>query len=41
MPERFAQDILGHASKMTRYYTSTSIEEMLDAVGEAEASDTG
>ena len=38
MPERVAQEILGHASKMTRYYTSMSIEEMLDAGGEVEAS---
>ena len=40
MPERVAQGILGHASKlMTRYYTSTSLEEMLDAVGKVEASE--
>jgi len=30
------QEILGHSSKlMTRYYTNTSLEEMLDAVGKA------
>jgi len=34
VPERVAQEILGHSSKlMTRYYTSTSPEELLDAVG--------
>ena len=37
VPERVAQGILGHASKlMTRYYTSTSLDEMLDAVGKVE-----
>ena len=40
MPERVAQEILGHSSKlMTRYYTNTSLEEMLDATGEMGASD--
>jgi integrase len=34
VPERVAQEILGHSSKlMTRYYTSTSPDELLDAVG--------
>ncbi len=34
VPERIAQEILGHASKLTtRYYTSTSRDELLDAVG--------
>jgi len=37
---RVAQEIRGHSSKlMTRYYTNTSLEEMLDAVGNVEASD--
>ena len=32
-PERVAQEILGHASKlMTRYYTTASVGEMLEAV---------
>ena len=31
---------LAHSSKlMTRYYTSTSLEEMLDTVGKMDASD--
>jgi len=33
VPERVAQEILGHSSTMmTRYYTTTSREELLDAV---------
>ena len=33
VPERVAQEILGHSSTlMTRYYTTTPISEMLDAV---------
>ncbi len=33
VPERVAQEILGHSSKlMTRYYTQTSADEMVDAV---------
>ena len=33
VPERVAQEILGHASTlMTRHYTTTSAQEMLDAV---------
>ncbi len=33
VPERVAQEILGHSSTlMTRYYTTTSTDEMLDAV---------
>ena len=39
VPERVASEILGHSSKlMTRYYTTTSTDEMLDAV---EKIDTG
>ena len=41
VPERVAQEILGHSSKlMTRYYTNTSLEEMLDAVGKVEGAQT-
>jgi len=36
VPERVAQEILGHASTMmTRYYTNTPVAEMLDAVKKA------
>jgi integrase len=35
-----AQEISGHSSKlMTRYYTNTSLEEMLDAVGKVEGAE--
>ena len=39
VPEKVAQEILGHASKlMTRYYTTTSVKEMLDAVEKIDGS---
>ncbi len=39
VPERVAQGILGHASTlMTRYYTTTAAEEILDAVGRLDGS---
>ncbi len=35
VPERVAQEILGHSSRLTtRYYTTTPLDEMLDAVSQ-------
>ena len=41
VPERVAQEILGHSSTlMTRYYTTNAPEEMLEAVGRLDGGKT-